>query len=63
MKCPFRVKTFTHREFTNGKAVGNPVEVRHCYYEECHGDECPYFYRNDEDIDHCARCDGGPEDL
>lgn len=62
MKCPFRVKTFNHREFISGKAIGNPIEVHHCYFEDCHGDECPFYYTDEDNIEKCARCDGGPRE-
>lgn len=62
MKCPFRVKTFKHHEYINGKAIGAPTEVRHCYFEDCHGDECPFYYTDEDNVEKCARCDGGPRE-
>ena len=62
MKCPFRVKTFTHREFIGGRAIDSPTEVQHHYFEECHGDDCPFFYDDENGIEKCARCDGGPRE-
>lgn len=62
MKCSFRVKTFNHREFISGKAIGNPIEVHHCYFEDCHGEECPFYYTDENNVERCARCDGGPRE-
>lgn len=59
MKCPFRVKTFRNNEYLNGKAIGEKVSVRHCEFEDCHGDDCPFFYMDCHDVEKCARCDGG----
>lgn len=57
MKCPFRIKETTVSEY---KEACQYVKYRD--FDTCYGDECPFFYKNDEDVDCCARCDGGPRE-
>ena len=57
MKCPFRLST------TKTKDTQLSKTYTHCYFEDCHGDECPFYYRDYNDVEKCARVHGPEEEL
>ncbi len=60
MKCPFMIFKNVDVNLFDNHSKGD-VRISE-YFRECYGDSCPFFYKNDEDVDHCARCDGGPRE-
>ena len=61
MKCPFMIFKDVDVKLFDGNSKGHILVSEQ--FRECYGDSCPFFYKDDEDIDHCARCDGGPDDM
>lgn len=61
MICPFRVHTKTH-EYSEGYPKPDSYKETTCTYEPCHGDECPFYYVNDNDMPKCARCNTSEEE-
>ena len=61
MKCPFRLQKDIKLDTFDNHSKG------HVYVNEefapCHGDDCPFFYMDCHDVEKCARCDGGEEEL
>ena len=64
MICPFRIHTKTitgwHRPDANSSGYDEEETTR--TFELCHGDECPYYYVNENDVPKCARCNGPEEE-
>lgn len=60
MKCPFRIS----RDIVLDKSYNTYYKVvAHENFENCHGDDCPFYYVDENDVGKCARCDGGEEEL
>ena len=59
MRCPFRICT-TKMLPPYGDA--DVSEVTHRDYEICHGDECPFYYVDENDVPKCIRCNGPEEE-
>ncbi len=59
MRCPFRIcMTKTHPP----SPYGDASEVMHRDYEICYGDECPFYYVDENDVPKCTRCNGPEEE-
>lgn len=60
MKCPFKIQKDIKLDLFDDRSKG------HVYVTEsfapCEYDECPYYYQDDDGVDKCARCDGGPQE-
>lgn len=54
MICSFRVHTKT-RIYDTYKETTRTFEL-------CQGDECPFYYVDENDIPKCARCNGPEEE-
>ena len=61
MICPFRIYTKT-RKYT--EEYPNPVSYKEttCTFAPCHGDECPFYYTDENDVPKCIRCNGPEEE-
>lgn len=60
MKCPFKI----YKNTTVDKSYSTYCVIKvHESFEECHGDDCPFYYVDENDVGKCARCDGGEEEL
>lgn len=56
MRCPFRKNTtykYTGKQTDNGLAILDSMEES---FGACYGDDCPFYYKDDEDNDCCDRC-------
>lgn len=68
MICPFRVHTKTRKHTEEYPAGKYNVLVPASYkettrtFEHCHGDECPFYYVDENDVPKCARCNGPEEE-
>ena len=65
MRCSFRINT-TQRDGTDWDLTTNsPVPTRFTTREfaECYSDECPCYYKDENDVDKCSRCNGPEEEL
>lgn len=62
MVCPFRIYTKTRKyteEYPNPATTYKETE---CTFAPCHGDECPFYYVDENDIPKCIRCNGPEEE-
>lgn len=59
MKCPFLINKITMVDRTSTRYVKGSVEES---FGNCSYDECPFYYKDEDDTDKCARCDGGPQE-
>lgn len=55
MKCPFRIKREASWNFATRHAIIYEE------FEDCHEDECPFYYTDENDVSKCSRCDGGDD--
>lgn len=63
MICPFRIHTKTVTQFYTGDENHNHDEEETTRtFEPCHGDRCPFYYIDENDIPKCARCNGPEEE-
>ena len=65
MICPFRIHTKTVSQWKApefGKDDGQDEEEITRTFEPCHGDECPFYYVDENDVPKCARCNGPEEE-
>lgn len=56
MKCPFRCSKYVRWDAKRAEALV------HEDFENCHGDECPCYYTDENDVEKCSRCYDGPEE-
>ena len=61
MICPFRIHTKTRK---HEERYTSPVsyEETTSTFEDCHGDECPFYYVDENDVPKCTRCNGPEEE-
>lgn len=56
MKCPFRkVTTFQYDYSSLGNGSHNLKKTEE-EFSYCYGDNCPFYYTDEDDIGHCNRC-------
>ena len=60
MKCPFLISKDMAFDLFDNHSKGHILITEK--FGNCSYDECPFYYKDDEDVDHCSRCDGGPEE-
>ena len=58
MICPFRIYTET-RKYTEYNILHKETK---CTFAPCHGDECPFYYVDENDVPKCTRCNGPEEE-
>lgn len=63
MKCPFRIRQadFIDTISVNGRARDAKITAK--TFEDCHGEDCPYYYVDENDVSKCARCVGQEEEI
>lgn len=52
MKCPYRIKETTVSDYRD-----SPQYVKYREFDSCYGDECPFYYQDDNAVDKCSRCE------
>ena len=66
MKCPFRINTMQRDGNMEWNQATSSIDVIHFTtreFADCYGDECPCFYKDENDVDKCSRCNGLEEEL
>lgn len=59
MKCPFKLNKTINAD--RSSKIHPTVSVKE-HFGSCEYDECPFYYKDEDSIDRCSRCDGGPEE-
>lgn len=50
-------------EIANKLCYGNvSYKETTCTFAPCHGDECPFYYTDENDVPKCIRCNGPEEE-
>lgn len=55
MRCPFRIKETSVIERSYDDPINKHVKYRD--FDLCYGDQCPYYYKDDNGVDKCSRCE------
>lgn len=53
MKCPFRIKERVVAECEYDEPA---QQIKYREFDLCYGDECPFYYQDDDGVDKCSRC-------
>lgn len=53
MRCPFRIKETSVIE-CDYNAANKHIKYRD--FSSCYGDECPFYYQDDDGVGKCSRC-------
>lgn len=56
MKCPFRKITNYQYKYSANGSGSHLVTRTEEEFSYCYGDNCPFFYTDEEDIGRCNRC-------
>lgn len=62
MKCPFRIRQVDFVGTINVDGRAKDAKITAKTFEECHGDECPYYFVDENDVSKCARCTNSEEE-
>ena len=56
MKCPFRIKEISVIEGSYNDPVPANKHVKYRDFDSCYGDECPFYYQDEDGVSKCSRC-------